>query len=289
MAVNSKELFSYNNLIHAVSGAVGSMVGMIVFYPLDTVRCRLQLEDKRKAKNTLSVIKELVREEGVGTLYRGIIPVLQSICASNFVYFYVYNGLKGVMKGGDSGKDLILASIAGVINVLLTTPLWMVNTRIKMSGVTDTARYDGILDGIMKVSNTEGVPALWSGTIPSLILVSNPAIHMTVYQALKRKVSWRKELSAATYFLLSAIAKTVATILTYPLQLAQTKLRHGHSHSDLNSNAGTIQLLLYIIKKQGFNGLFKGMEAKLLQTVLTTALMFMTYEKIAAFVFRIMG
>ena len=36
-------------------------------------------------------------------------------------------------------------------------------------------------------------------------------------------------------------------------------------------------------------GLFKGLEAKLIQTVLTAALMFLTYEKIAAFIFRTMG
>lgn len=34
--------------------------------------------------------------------------------------------------------------------------------------------------------------------------------------------------------------------------------------------------------------MFKGMEAKILQTVLTVALMFATYEKIVAFVFRLM-
>uniref|UniRef100_R4FMG3 Putative mitochondrial carrier protein n=1 Tax=Rhodnius prolixus TaxID=13249 RepID=R4FMG3_RHOPR len=276
MAVNSKELFSYNNLIHAISGAVGSMVGMIVFYPLDTVRCRLQLEDKRKARNTIAVILELIKEEGIGSLYKGIIPVLQSICASNFVYFYIYNGLKASVKGGE-----------GAINVLLTTPLWMVNTRIKMSGITDVRRYNGLVDGLVKVSSTEGVPALWAGTVPSLILVSNPAIHMAVYQSIKRRLSWKNEISALTYFLMSAIAKMVATIITYPLQLAQAKLRHGPS--DLATNSGTIQLLIYIIRRQGVKGLYKGMEAKLLQTVLTTALMFMTYEKIAAFVFRIMG
>jgi adenine nucleotide transporter 17 len=35
-------------------------------------------------------------------------------------------------------------------------------------------------------------------------------------------------------------------------------------------------------------GLFKGMEAKLLQTVLTAALMFAAYEKIATFVFKLL-
>lgn len=36
------------------------------------------------------------------------------------------------------------------------------------------------------------------------------------------------------------------------------------------------------------SGLYRGMEAKLLQTVLTAALMFLAYEKIARFVFRIL-
>lgn len=39
----------------------------------------------------------------------------------------------------------------------------------------------------------------------------------------------------------------------------------------------------------GLGGMYKGMEAKLLQTVLTAALMFMVYEKIAAATFRVMG
>lgn len=41
-------------------------------------------------------------------------------------------------------------------------------------------------------------------------------------------------------------------------------------------------------RRYGFWGLFKGLEAKLLQTVLTAALMFVCYEKIAAIVFAVM-
>lgn len=42
-------------------------------------------------------------------------------------------------------------------------------------------------------------------------------------------------------------------------------------------------------RKNGMLGLFKGLEAKLLQTVLTAALMFLLYEKIASCTFRVMG
>ena len=42
-------------------------------------------------------------------------------------------------------------------------------------------------------------------------------------------------------------------------------------------------------RTRGIGFLYKGMEAKLLQTVLTAALMFAIYEKIANFIFKAMG
>lgn len=44
-------------------------------------------------------------------------------------------------------------------------------------------------------------------------------------------------------------------------------------------------MFTYISREHGFLGLYKGMEAKLLQTVMTAALMFLAYEKISAFIF----
>lgn len=42
-------------------------------------------------------------------------------------------------------------------------------------------------------------------------------------------------------------------------------------------------------RRHGVLGLYKGLEAKLLQTVLTAALMFVVYEKITAATFKVMG
>lgn len=56
----------------------------------------------------------------------------------------------------------------------------------------------------------------------------------------------------------------------------------------LRPNASMLEIFKAIIQKYGLTGIFKGMEAKILQTVLTSALMFTIYEKIAAFVFRLM-
>lgn len=296
---NNGSIFTYDTLVHAISGAAGSVVAMAAFYPLDTVRSRLQLEEGRQSKNTLAIIQELVAKEGPCTLYRGIIPVLQSLCASNFVYFYAFHGLKQLRSRGNhtAGSDLLMASIAGVINVLTTTPLWVVNTRLKMRGVGSAApernnnEYNNLYDGIVHIWKYEGLRQLWAGTLPGLMLVANPAIQLMTYESIKRRVNRSlggTQPSAWIFLAIGAISKMIATTLTYPLQLVQTKLRHGHKCPNLPPNAGTLRVLLYILKKQGVGGLYKGMEAKVLQTALTAALMFLAYEKIARFIFRIL-
>lgn len=59
------KLFTYETLTHACAGSVGSMTAMSVFYPLDTVRSRLQVDDNRESKDTLKMLEELVKEEGL--------------------------------------------------------------------------------------------------------------------------------------------------------------------------------------------------------------------------------
>ena len=70
--------------------------------------------------------------------------------------------------------------------------------------------------------------ALWNGTGPSLLLVCNPTIQFVVYEALKRRfirILKSDKLGGLTVFLIGAIAKAVATILTYPVQVIQSRMR----------------------------------------------------------------
>lgn len=192
------------------------------------------------------------------------------------MYFYTFHGLKS-LRQSSTQNDLFLGIVAGVINVFATTPLWVVNSRLKASS---SQPFSGLLAGLIHIANTEGIGRLWSGIGPSLMLVSNPAIQFTVYEALKRRIDAK---TAWHFFLMGACAKAVATIATYPIQLVQARQRHGK-----DARVNTAALLWLIWKKHGTKALFSGLEAKLLQTVLTAALMFMTYEKIVKFVFMLL-
>ncbi|XP_013862369.1 peroxisomal membrane protein PMP34 isoform X1 [Austrofundulus limnaeus] len=300
------EVFSYESLVHAVAGAMGSVTAMTVFFPLDTARLRLQVDENRKSKSTPAILVDIVKEEGLLSPYRGWFPVICSLCCSNFVYFYCFHSIKAsLLKGKPStpSTDLMIGIAAGVVNVLITTPLWVVNTRLKLQGSKfhnpdiRPTNYSGILDALVQISHQEGIGALWNGTVPSLLLVLNPAVQFMIYEGLKRQLmrGVPRELSSLEVFVIGAVAKAVATTVTYPLQTIQSILRFGQfssptDKSRLLSSLRTIKsLLVNRFRKYGILGLFKGLEAKLLQTVLTAALMFILYEKIASFTFKVMG
>lgn len=314
-------LFSYNLFVHATSGSAASCVALLAAFPFLTILQRkqrkwilnfsgglwttinqnfigidlllLSVDDLKSVKhlNTFQLIQYLIRKEGFGSLYRGLVPVMQSSCISNFVYFYMFHLLKSYRsrEAQSAAGDLLLGALAGSINVLSTTPFWVVNTRLKMQGINCDLPYNDLISGLKYIARTEGVQKLWSGTTASLMLVVNPAIQFSVYEAIKRyltKLYGDETPSVLYFFFLGAIAKLVSTFMTYPLQLIQTKMRHGNDEmkKNLPPNAGTFEMLLYILKKSGFKGLYNGLEAKSAQTVLTAALMFMTYEKIIRFV-----
>ncbi|XP_028843557.1 peroxisomal membrane protein PMP34 [Denticeps clupeoides] len=297
-------LLSYETLVHAVAGAVGSVTAMTVFFPLDTARIRLQVDENRKSKSTPVILAEIAKEEGIPALYRGWFPVISSLCCSNFVYFYTFNALKKLVikSQGRSrpGKDLLIGFISGAVNVLLTTPMWVVNTRLKLQGAKfrneelHQTHYSGILDAFSQIIANEGVGTLWNGTLPSLVLVFNPAVQFMFYEAMKRKAGrGGRKITSAEIFLIGAIAKAIATSATYPLQTVQAILRFGQYKTEgkggiLGSLQSVVNLLMDRIKRRGVLGLYKGLEAKLLQTVLTAALMFVVYEKITAATFKVM-
>ena len=203
--------------------------------------------------------------------------------------------------------DFISASIAGVVTVLVSNPLWVANTRLKLQGVSFKAkekgeskelRYNSTLDCLFGIVKHEGWRALWSGTSSSLMLISNPSIQYSCYEYLKR-IQFDNIVVTNSHFrhlLNGALSKLVATVLTYPLQVIQTQRRSGRFSTRDNSQTKRRSSFLSIvdqgstiIKRDGMAGLFRGLESKLLQTVLSAALMFFIYEEMANCVFSIAG
>ena len=319
--------------VHAVGGSVGSALALHLLYPLERVRLevvtvvsRLESSSPSHDAENKGVANDMNDEDNPsllacfhriwnrGELYKGAGPLCWTLATSNFVFFGINALVKGKLFAQYRGKSvppylsLLASMIAGSINVLLTNPLWVTNLRI----VSGQSTHDTLWKELAHVSRTLGLRHLWQGTSASLLLVSNPVLQFFCYEQVKllRLSSLQRSspnqpgkpnLSPLEAFLLGALAKAVATVSTYPLQLAQAVLRmqkkRQNSHDAASSNdvqarlpatsKGVFQCLMSIYARDGFRGLYTGMNAKLLQTVLTAAFTFLTYEQIIAAVYAV--
>eukprot|EP00501_MAST-03F_sp_TOSAG23-6_P000976 GSMAST32.ASY1.ANO1.1012.1 assembled CDS len=308
-------------IIHAIAGATGSLVAITLFYPLDTLRTRQQafftdktLKDSVDVSvGTWELLINIIKKEGLVSLYAGLGAVQVTVATSYFIYFFTYESLKLALLSSSDDKilppliNMGVATIAGSVNVLATTPLWVVNTRMKLTGKemkkktlqpkkNNIKKYKNLLDGLVHILKEEGVFALWAGTIPSLILVCNPVIQFLVYERLKWYLSTADQqyskgisLGAHKIFFAGAIAKLVATIATYPYWISSGNCKSIEKslNTEKKYRRSTIKMLRRIFCSHGLRGLYAGIETKLWQTVLTAAFMFMTYEKIVTIIYSL--
>ena len=295
------EVFTLDSFADGVAGASGGITAISVFYPLNIIRTKLQTSDPNQKERTISqVIQEILNEDGPSGLFKGWWGQVVALGCSNFIYFYTYQMLKVLVVTRTRAPigpslNLSVGAVAGVVNVLLTTPLWMVCTQLAVQsrkGVKEgVTPYAGMIDGLTRCYQSEGLSGLWKGLGPNLMLVSNPTIHFFTYERVRQifeKMSKKRgsPISSLEFFCMGALAKAVATVFTYPIQIAQSQLRADRkSAKGTRKYEGTFDCLTKIYAVAGFQGWFRGITAKLWQTVLTAAFQFMTYEKLRGVVF----
>ena len=122
----------------------------------------------------------------------------------------------------------------------------------------------------------------------SWLLLTRRALHHTQFTAfdqIRRRllairvasspgVKASMELSALDAFVLGAASKGFATALTYPAIRAKVLIQTGRSGCDTLMEAGA-----QVIAQEGMGGLYRGLRAQLLKTVLVSALQLMVKEK----------
>ncbi|KAL7496327.1 hypothetical protein ACHAWT_004478 [Skeletonema menzelii] len=241
--------------------------------------------------------------------------------------------LNFILPKSKMGLSLVASTLTGIINVFLTTPLWNGTRRIMESDPQPSKPVSipyninhekqanisaiqlkpepepNLWEMMYQIANNEGILQLWHGTVSSLLLVSNPAIQYFLYEQIRVWVLGIKnrrgsaggsmQLTAMEAFAFGALSKTVATVVTYPLQLGQVLIRlrknevkdleeADHSNLNVEEYNGMTDCLYQQVTRGGFSSLFQGMSSKLVQTVGQASFIFVTYEQMLALVAKVM-
>ncbi|KAF3766561.1 mitochondrial carrier [Cryphonectria parasitica EP155] len=305
----SKPVIPQNdNVAHALAGAGGGILSMVLTYPLITLSTRAQVESKRADSSFLKAVRHIVEREGLAGLYAGLDSALFGISLTNFVYYYWYEWTRAFFeaaadKAGRASKRLttvesmIAGAIAGSATVIITNPIWVVNTRMttrkheaeedKEKDVEAVVGSEGGVDSkkqqqqrsqrpttlgtLTALLRNEGPKALFSGVLPALVLVINPILQYTLFEQLKNAVERRRRVTPTIAFFLGALGKLFATSITYPYITVKSQ---AHVAGRDGKTEGMTAAIRRITKEEGAAGLYKGIGPKVTQSVLTAAFLF---------------
>ncbi|XP_072983711.1 peroxisomal nicotinamide adenine dinucleotide carrier-like isoform X2 [Typha latifolia] len=219
---------------------------------------------------------------------------------------------KGVGDGSISiFQSITVAALSGCINVLLTNPIWVVVTRMQTYKKTnkmqpthglpcafDETSRNAVVENIsyrtshvvQEVYDDAGLWGFWNGVTPTLIMVSNPTIQFMLYETILKNLRRKRAsnlkgadgLTTLEIFLLGAIAKLGATLVTYPLLVVKSRLqvKQGLDDDKRYHYKGIFDAIEKMIYYEGLSGLYKGMSTKIVQSVFAAAILFMVKEEL---------
>lgn len=148
----------------AVAGLVAGGLAQAVASPADRLKVVLVKEGNRRGM--VRVFRDILQQEGVKGLYRGIIPNVQRAALVNLGELSTYDQAKGAVLlhcGLQDGLAVhtISAMCSGFVASICATPADVVKSRI-MAG-----QANSIIECVRMTVAQEGLGAMWKGFLPN--------------------------------------------------------------------------------------------------------------------------
>lgn len=308
---------SSDSAIQALAGSLGGVVAMTATYPLIFLSTRSAVEVKKEKKSTISVVLDIIKQQGFIGLYDGLTSSLLGIAVTNGVYYFFYERMRVTLlksrtgsKGLSTLESILAGLIAGTATTLISNPLWVIQTSQAVRSMQDSRQEaskstedpsaepkatktqtgrPNILQTARMIIAKDGWQAFWRGIGPALALVINPIIQYTVFEQLKNLLAARRLANAKAAGV--AIGAAILTdwdffFLGALSKLAATSSTYPYIVLKSRLQAGhhkyksAMHGLLTILKEEGAEGLYKGIGSKLTQSVLTAAILFVVQKRL---------
>ncbi|ODV89032.1 hypothetical protein CANCADRAFT_132988 [Tortispora caseinolytica NRRL Y-17796] len=261
-----------------LSGAIAGVSEILVMYPLDVVKTRMQLQGKgvpesEAYKGTIDCLTKIVRNEGFATLYRGITsPILMEApkratkFAANDKWGEFYRGLFGITQMTQS-LSILTGATAGATESFVVVPFELV--KIRLQDKSSAGKYKGPGDAVKQIVRNEGVLALYNGLEATLWrhIVWNAGYFGVIFQvrsllpaAQTKSAKTRNDLIAGT------IGGTFGTVLNTPFDVVKSRIQNTvRVAGQVPKYNWAWGGLFTVAREEGFGALYKGFLPKVLR------------------------
>ncbi|KAM5471256.1 hypothetical protein MauCBS54593_003596 [Microsporum audouinii] len=334
------------SLSHLVAGATGGAITAVLTSPLDVLRTRLQSDFYRPVlsgsqaagsqplqpqifrasrpmlshiRETFQILFSIYHIEGWRGLFRGLGPNLTGVVPASAIKYYTYGNVKRIIGeshifGPNSenavGCHIISAVTAGITTGTLTSPIWVIKTRLQLDRSQSASnpqaaprRYKNSFDCARQVLRQEGPRGLYRGLSASYLGSLETTFHLALYEQLKMfiarmksnqdalttvsggRVSENKTLGDRVSGLLgmggaAALSKFLSSIIAYPHEVIRTRLRQAPMANGHVKYTGVVQCFRLLYREEGFRALYGGLTPHLLRSIPSAGITLGVYEAV---------
>ncbi|CAD8090363.1 unnamed protein product [Paramecium primaurelia] len=271
-------------IINFVSGTLSSCIHTLIGYPLDFIKTRIQIQHKKQGMIKAGI--QIIRDEGVKTLYRGVsIQLLNSICAGS-IYFPTYEHMRKWFARMDNLSEhsylpfqqtFLAGSMAGIASNIFACPLEYGKILSQKTKLQKMEQTDGPIHKLFQIFKTQGFFNIYKGLKLQLM---RDSIGCGLYFVSHAKTlqyftpQGRDRTEASQFGILMASMSAAASFwsISYPIDIVKTRYQV--------LNESTIRIIKQIYSEGGALAFYKGFQVTVIRSVIVNIFSLCTYENL---------
>ncbi|QLQ81465.1 hypothetical protein HG537_0F02260 [Torulaspora globosa] len=261
-----------------IAGAVAGISEILVMYPLDVVKTRMQLQVSGAVggaaehyTGVADCIRKIVQKEGASRLYKGISsPVLMEApkratkFACNDEFQKIYKNLFGspVMT---QELSVLSGASAGVCEAFVVVPFELVKIRLQDS----RSNYKGPVDVVKQIVAKEGVLAMYNGLESTMWrhAVWNAGYFGVIFQV-RGMLSKPQNKTQKTIndLIAGTIGGTFGSLLSTPFDVVKSRIQNTAVVAGVVRKYNwSWPSMFTVYREEGFRALYKGFVPKVMR------------------------
>ncbi|KAI8897358.1 mitochondrial carrier domain-containing protein [Globomyces pollinis-pini] len=245
-------------------GGIACCVAAVFTHPIDTIKIRLQLNGELAAKGNSNVISNMIRSEGIVSLWRGLSASVLREASYSTIRMGLYQPFKTILSDNEKveplWKKIAAGGLSGMIGAAIANPTDLIKVRFQASAA---AGHVTIWSTVRDIVSKEGIPGLYRGVGPT----TQRAIIVTAAQLSSYDHSKRLLIDAGhfhegimVHFASSMIAGFVCATASSPVDVVKSRYMNQKFTPEGKGllYSSSYDCMIKTVKAEGPIGLFKG-------------------------------
>ncbi|KAG0049804.1 hypothetical protein BGZ83_005392 [Gryganskiella cystojenkinii] len=273
------------------AGAVAGIVGVLIVYPLDMVKTRLQNQKKDafgklQYRGGVDCFKQVIAKEGARGLYRGIVPNLIGITPEKAIKLAVNDFAREYWAERTNVSEdklaiqygMLAGATAGLCQVIATNPMEIVKIQMQVAG-SQKLEPGATRPTAMGIVRNLGLRGLYRGTPATLMRDVPFSIMFFPLNSFLKLQGADKDGKTSFSIILGAglVAGVVAASAVTPADVIKTRLQVASKPGEPVFK-GIADCFQHIVRNEGVAALFKGVVPRSLIVAPMFAIALFVYE-----------